>query len=48
MSEKIFIRKVSKGKNQHRVTLPKNLNSDYVAVKPIQLNVFDSKRKYFK
>lgn len=46
--DKIAICKVSKGKNQLRVTLPKAFKSDYVAVKQLDVNVFDSKRKYYR
>ena len=44
----VVIRKVSKGKTQHRVTLPKKWKSDYVAIKPIEYNVFKAKRKYYE
>lgn len=47
--DNIFILKVNKNKNnQRRVTIPKYLDSDYVQVRPIELNVFKAKRKYIK
>ena len=37
MSEDDYIiRKISKGKNQNRVTLPKEIDSVYVAIKPVE------------
>jgi hypothetical protein len=47
--DKVIICKISRGKNQDRITLPRGLNSDYVAVKPIKVNnVFDSKKRFYK
>ena len=46
MSDKsVLIRKVSIGKKQNRVTLPKSLRAEYVQVKPLKLpNIFKDKK----
>lgn len=45
--EEIFIAKISKSKNQNRVTIPKEVDSDYVALTPIELpNIFKERKKY--
>ena len=42
-----IIKKVSKGKNQNRVTLPKNWKSDYVILRPMEKNIWKSKERYY-
>lgn len=42
------IRKVSKGKNQSRVTLPKSWKSEYVIVRPLINKIKDVRREYEK
>lgn len=37
----MYILKISKGKNQNRVTLPKEVDSVYVAVKPVHESFSD-------
>lgn len=44
----IIIRKVSKGKLQDRITIPKELNAEYVRLEKLELNVFKSHDKYTK
>jgi hypothetical protein len=44
----IIIRKVSKGRLQDRVTIPKDLKADYVRLEKLEINVFKSRDKYVK
>lgn len=44
----IIIRKVSKGRLQDRVTIPKELKADYVQLQKLEVNVFKSREKYVK
>lgn len=47
MSKDIIIRQVVKGKVQNRVTIPRTLSCDYVAIKPVTLPNFHAERKKF-
>lgn len=48
MVDRVVIKKVSRGKNQNRVTIPKEWKSDYVALKQVELNIFTARKKYGK
>ena len=44
----IIIRKVSKGKIQDRVTIPKDMKADYVRLEKLEVNVLKARDKYAK
>lgn len=44
----IIIRKVSKGRLQDRVTIPKEMNADYVRLEKLEMNIFKAREKYAK
>lgn len=44
----IIIRKVSKGKLQDRVTIPKDLKAEYVRLEKLETNIFKARDKYAK
>lgn len=47
MENDILIKRISKGKNQNRVTIPRGWKADYVALKPMEFKIdgFAKRRK---